>query len=383
MVPEVFSLELHSAQIAIEVESLKQKSKFDQYANKRVTAFIEELNNLCSAILSKDMSAFDDSQKETTKDVLLFVSRCVQYIKESTNKDLDIEMYTCLRAALEEWTQNIPNHMPEDFIMATYRADVDTHYYYPFSFNDQLEKDIKSIFAHSFSIRLIPLGYPSYLEKDYLSNVSLYHELGHFIDIHEWGISCALSSYISKNKCLPMHDDYFEKINEAILYNPSDKGYSTEVIRLRSYLQEYFADIFAAQYVGESKIYLAEYMGGDNGYSDTHPSTSARTNAVMTFLSKGTADDFIKLLDWATYSMTKRHLQARNSPLDIGIMKSKKSYEIKDKKELHSLFHNAWTIWKDDTDYKKTPEGKIDLVGAYKALTRDIKQSIAYFEANK
>ena len=377
MVPEIYYLEIHLAQVSHEMDCINKKIANGSYENKKIVAYISTLNDVVAEIHKTDFTTKSDNDKEQIRDILTFLSYCIQYIKSATVGDMSAAMYVCLRAALEDWVKR--NQL--DYVITTYKCEVKTHHYQPNTVNEQSIKAVFDVFNINITDKLVSLAYPSYLEKDFISNVSLYHELGHFIDLSEWRISASLTNYIIDNNCLKDHDIYFKNIELVALYDKANSSHDSEWVKLYCMLREYFADIFAVQYIGRHKIHLSQYIAGDNGFDNEHPSTVARTNAINNFLGpEANHDEFIKQFRWATEAITGRPLKIRNIALPKDDLLNNKPCSITDKHQLHTLLQNAWEIWEGNINgYKQDP----DMMTAYGRLNSLLEQSIMNYENNK
>lgn len=377
MIPEIYYLELHIAQVANEMSLINDKVKAGLYDNKKLIEYIHTLNSVLDEVIKCDLTTKTDNDKEQIRDILIFLSTCIQYIKSATINDMNVAIYVCLRAALEDWVKG----NPLDYVMTTYKCDVGTHHYQPETVKGQTIKSILDVFNVVVPNKLVSLGYPSYLEKDFLSNVSLYHELGHFIDLSEWRISASLTNHIVDNKCLVDRDIYFKNIDTAILYDKAHTSHDNEWVKLFCMLREYFADVFSVQYIGSHKIHLSHYMFWDNDFDDSHPSTEARTKAIKNFLGpEASYDEFIKQIRWATEQITGRKLEVRNKSLSIDSLLIGQACQISEKHQLHTLFHNAWHIWETNPGgYKNNP----DSISAYNKLNKLLEESIMNYENSR
>lgn len=376
MNPEIYYIELHLAQIADEMSRINAKVDSDHYDNDKIMKYISTLNDIVTGLLQIDLNTQSDTEKCQIKEILIFVSRCIQYIKSATKFDLRPTLYVCLRTALEDWVD-----APKDYVLTSYKANVDSHHFLHVTVTSQAINMIQDILGITIPYKLVSLGYPTYLEKDFLSNVSLYHELGHFVDLCVWNISQYLVE-IFRLKGIPMQSDYFQNINEGILNEDEKQPYvKRERIRLYNMVSEYFADIFAVQYIGRHKLHLSNYIAGDNNFSDSHPSTAARTKAILNFLGpEDQYDDFIKTLRRVTQIVSCRELKKRNAPLSDAPLLAGQAYPDISKEQVPTLFHNAWEIWETNkSDFKNKPEP----LSAYKTLNDLLDQSMMNFLAKK
>lgn len=375
MTPEIYYIELHLAQITDEMTRINAKVASNLYDNDKVKEYISILNDIVTSLQRIDLNTQTETEKCQIREILIFISRCIQYIKSATIKDLRPSIYVCLRTALGDWVDST-----KDYVLTSYKGNVDTHYLSHITVTSQAINMIKDVLGITIPYKLVSLGYPTYLEKDFLSNLSLYHELGHFVDICIWRISVNLVEFFITNG-IPMHSVYFQNIDESILKDKDHICFTNERNRLYRMILEYFADIFAVQYIGNHKLHLSHYMAGDNGFSNSHPSTTARTHAILNFLgSESQHDDFIKILKAMTQAVSRRDLKIRYVPLDDTPLLNGQPYSNISKDQVPSLFHNAWEIWElNKSGFKDTP----DPITAYKTLNDLLDQSIMNFLANK
>lgn len=352
MTPEVYYIELHLAQVEDELSRINIKVANGLY-NSLVEDYISYLNAVVIELRKIDLGTQTNNDKCQLRLILQFVASCIQYLKSATKEDLRYSLYVFLRAAMEDWVKE----SPQKYVITSYKADISSHHFLSFTSNRQIIRVIKDVLGIDIPYKLVSLGYPTYLEKDFLSNVSLYHELGHFVDQCEWSISQEISMYFI-NHGIPLHDKYFKNIEPQIITDKSNRCFLPEFLKLNRMLSEYFADIFAVQYIGRHKHHLPLYFAGDNDFSDSHPSTAARIQAIENFLQpENLHDDFIKALRHETLLITGKELKIRNAPLASDTLLLGKPYNDLNKDQLHSLLQNAWELWETDkSGFRSNPD---------------------------
>lgn len=374
--PKDYYLELHLAQVEDEITRINNKVSKSWYDNKLVVDYIKYLNYIIEGLRKIDRHTITDNDKDQIRDILIFVSVCIQYLKSATKADLKPALYVCLRCAMEDWVKDSQSH----YVLTSYKATVSSHHFLSYTIDSQAIKLIYDVLGITIPYKLVAIGYPTYLEKDFLSNVSLYHELGHFVDLCEWKISLHITARFI-NSGIPMNSEYFNGIDEQILRDKKHSCHDKEIKRLYNLISEYFADIFAAQYIGRHKMHLSHYMAGDNGFSYTHPSISARTRAIENFLQpENTHDDFIKALLNETQRITGKELKIRNESLILDPLLARQPYINLNKNQLHSLLQNAWELWENDTSGFRTDP---DSMTAYQRINDLLEQSIMNYHDNK
>ena len=75
-------------------------------------------------------------------------------------------------------------------------------YDFSFAFEDLLYSSIEVQYNISFPRRLVQINIPLALSRDYFSSVVLYHELGHFVDLHYM-----ISATIATTATIPCFDE--------------------------------------------------------------------------------------------------------------------------------------------------------------------------------
>ena len=339
MVPEIYCLRMHLGQVASEVNALVEKRNNDAFVYKRINIFIDSLNELVEKIKEKDFSLMKDPDKKMTKVLLTYLSNCCLYLKSSAKEGLPPSIYSCLRQALCDWIGS-----SKDYIMACHKGGVSEFYYALFFEDNQIRKYIVDEYNVTFTHSLIPFAHPSFLEKDFFCNNTLYHELGHFVDQKLKITEKILLLFICQEK-IPQETVYFKKINVSSLFPYDEKNpvCTKEAYVLYSYLKEYFADVFAAQYIANSNLHFLNYLAGDCEDSDDHPASQSRIKLVQEFLGDPNAyGEFLKSLCNLTEKITSHKLERRYVDVDSSSFNRKEKTVISGDNELHTMFINAW-----------------------------------------
>ncbi|MCJ7934022.1 MAG: hypothetical protein MUW56_10390 [Chryseobacterium sp.] len=211
---------------------------------------IKELNK-SGSILSPELPIY--------KQILQYIISDLQYLDSSTLNVIPFEIVSCLELALKDWIDD------DNLILSTHLSnDYNDFYYLPNpnrEYFNQINSFLDTKAITKINYRLIKISLPKLLSRDYLSTVALYHELGHFIDF-EFNFSQRL--LLKKYPKTPLIPALQQELN---------------------HFQEYFADLFAAQYISDaSNQYLEDRMIHDT-ISNTHPKTSERIKVVNKFLN--------------------------------------------------------------------------------------------------
>jgi len=305
-----------------QLEESFSKSKSNRYSNPKKKKHFNQLRDLFEKIKDEDHSSFDTSDYWEHYQIFQYLFNGLEFLDDSTLNATPYEIVTCLERALRDW---IPD---ESFIIVTSLSNK----VHEFSFegnsierHNQLKKIIKDRYDFDIERRLIKINLPKVLVRDYLTCVVLYHELGHFIDF-ELNISAKL---------------FQKKYGKPLSLMNSDE----EFVYWR-HTMEYFADLFAAQYISDSSSYYLNYAAYNHGDSDTHPATSKRVRIVLKFLNNDSdpvIEEFQNMLDLSGVSQLAIRYE-RIEP-DESDFKELVPQVITDVSHLHAIFTLGWEIW--------------------------------------
>lgn len=332
-----------------------QKSRFNKYSDSRKEVYQKTLIELFDVLSKEDFTALSEPELIEKKKVIDFIFDSIQYLDNSTLTIIPFEIVYCLEAALNEW---IPGNK---YIVVTSLSNELLSY----KITDTLALDkpiydlIENEYGKKFDFKLIQITLPRYYVHDYLANVVLYHELGHFID----------RNY---------------KISETIVQNQQLAGLlpnDINVLRGKYYhYMEYFADIFAAQYIGEASNYFLNYIAYKQPSSFTHPATDSRIDVVAKFLvSDYTMNEISELVKY-TPIRTAKNLEIRFKVIPPDDFINLVPFEIANESELHSIFFAGWQVWNAQPNKLKQ---QFSNQGTYKIINNLIEKSISNYIVTK
>ncbi|WP_312090044.1 hypothetical protein [Chryseobacterium sp.] len=279
---------------------------------------IQQINE-DNKILDKDLPIY--------KQILTYILSDLQYLDSSTLNVIPFEIVSSLELALKDWIDDknliLSTHLSNDFNDFYFNPNNNKEYF------DNVNTFLESQKICKIDFRLIKITLPKLLSRDYFSIVALYHELGHFVDF----------------------EFNFSKRVLLKKYSSSAPDPKTDINKELNYYQEYFADLFAAQYISDaSNLYLLDRSIGDNE-SFTHPRTSERILLVNKFLAgedhNGVIKQFQEVLD-----AFSRELKIRFSFREI----NKSNFFnfipeiIENDEQLHYIYKTGWEIWKDNAN---------------------------------
>ncbi|TFD96430.1 hypothetical protein E2605_09700 [Dysgonomonas capnocytophagoides] len=359
-----------------------KKSKYNKYSDADKQNYHESLSQLFNALKATDFERLTLPEKEEVKAVLQFFFTSLEFLDNSTINVVPFELVFCLKEAMFDWISDKDN-----YIIVT---SFDTYSFNPNLVTNKIYSIIEKKYNILFKRKLVQISLPRHLSRDYLTNSVLYHELGHFVDI---------TLKISEKITLSILDDYLDNKTEInnkkdlLKYLPFLK--EDHLIDRRTFqiitmhIGEYFADIFASQYVGPSTYHYLKYVAGSHtSFVPTHPATFDRVNLIDEFLhptkEKGY---FIKKIIQVTEKATSTELKVRFKPTDnnediLDLI----PHEIGHRDQLHYLFNLGWEIWLNKTSEFKHKNGMVEELNpsqSYQIINNLIEKSINNYIVTK
>ncbi len=259
-----------------------------------------------------------------------FFFKNLEYLNSTTLNHIPFEATKSLEIVLKEWIPKSNN-----FIIVTSLSEKFDDFYFDdiLSTTEDYYKIIKSRYQIEFNKKLIQITLPSFLSNDYLVAVILYHEIGHFVDIFH-NISSKIEYEVSSDSTLEN-----KLLAENILCPNTNYD---------RHIEEYFADVFAARYVGDSLVnYLMYYTLENSGTSSNYPSTTNRKIMVDDFLC-GKGNIFLDLLKDVSFQSTNIELLPLDISLDISSFHHLLPEEIITDTDIHKLYPAIWSLWNND-----------------------------------
>lgn len=334
-----------------QLERAIQTIKTNKYSDQRKTDFQENLFNLVTSIRKANYKTFSENTLNWHKRIFDVIFTWVDFLDGSTLNQTPYEMVNCLQCVLKEWLGDYNNY----FIVTSVNNKLDQYSFQSLKEAElsTLKKYVHDNYGITLTHDLIQINMSRYLVNDYLANVVLYHEVGHFIN--------------SKFKITT------KAINE-LEYKDLPPGQLKQLI---NYWQEHFADLFAAQYVGQAASHYLELTAAEYIGSALHPATDKRIRVVDDFLA-GNDNEIVEHLKKATQAGTEGKKQLRNGykPLTRDDFDKLIPIEVKEEAELHSLFALGWDIWLDENSYLRT---KFNIDRCSQILNNLIEKSISNY----
>lgn len=320
------------AYLSIEINQLRSKllDLADvQYFSPTLRIFQEKLQLLIDRLLDQTETQVSSIDKERLWEYVEFLKESVVYLEDSTLNVTPYETVFCLQKVLEEWVDEVP-------VIVTSTKTSNYHFKGALSDLGNLSSMIIEDFNIEFDEELVQIGIPQLEVYNYLYNMVIYHEVGHFIDQY-YNIS--------------------ETVATEIYHIKGDKT-KGEQETLNHYM-EHFCDLFAAQYVGKLINDYLEATAQNFTDSESHPSTESRIVVVNDFL-QGNTNTIVDTLSLAVERQAEGHkLKVRYHVPEVSAFESFIPIIITSEPELHGIYQTAWTVWKNrKTIYPKLTDSQ-------------------------
>lgn len=377
MLPKL--VELHFAQL----QSEWSVSKYNSYSEVRKQEYHDNLGKIISHLESEDFSTLDDTQITQRFYIIFFVFKSLEFLNNTTTSTIPFELVFVLELALRDWSP------ADEYLIVTSLINGMNE----FSFDNSLTffnlvyTEIELLCGVKFKHRLVQINLPESTSRDYLANVVLYHELGHFVE-KKYAISRVIYIELIKQLKAGLGPDeqkdlfrYFPYLSDSDTVDELEKHYDP-YNTFSMHISEYFCDLFASQYILDCSNYYLEYITlNQDYYSSTHPST---TNRVL-FINEHLANKpgyVLKEYKRIIQSITGLNIVKRAKEFTSNNFENLIPAEISDPNELHYLFVYGWKVWLSDWNTMQTMAGinfKLKSINVYEIANNLIEKSIGNY----
>ena len=289
--------------LALLLENLVELS-LTPYFDKAIESHINVLVNVIRHALSAS-PRYDDAIIAELSDHVWAIHR---YLQGSSTRESPYEIAYCMRVAAEDWHAN-------PCLMMTALLDVKDFHLLPLTSWKFIEAAISNFDGDIPGEQLVFLGVPRVYRHMPLFCAPLYHELGHFVEI-----TC--------------------NVVETVWLQSGE----TEHKNLRcNHFKEYFADIFAASYIGSTTVHFLNAISPDASDSHTHPSTEKRIEVIRKFIEGEPCeqvDAIQNALDVLGFPKLSVHF---TSPDISSAFNDLRPYKIGSREELHGIMVSGWS----------------------------------------
>lgn len=369
------------------------RAKNNSYSDLRKEEYQNQLFQLYDGIendVNNKLPTLTDLQiYNGPKKHLTFILKSLEFLDSSTLNQIPYEIVACLNHAMNDWEPS------NKFIIVTSLINDVAGFSFDgwIAFNDSLYNDIKVRYSIDFNNKLVQINLPRTFARDYLANVVLYHELGHFID-KQYQLMAALindlhdkiyqnnfttSELIEIEAFLPTLKKFIASSPKVPAVSLANQGNLNIAL---SHLREYFCDLFAAQYIGQFSSLYVTYLSDNNPkISTSHPATTLRTKVVNDYIS-GKKNLIIDLINAAVYKVFATELKKRYAEVQPGDFYSLIPTTLNNHQELHGIFSTAWHIWLEkQSDIAKGINHNNDPSKIYNVINNLVEKSIGNYIA--
>lgn len=316
------------------------KSRLNKYSDNRKQIFHEKLGKLFSDVI-ENFDFTPPMDLVLCREVMDFFSKSINLLDNNTINVVPHEMIECLNTALKDWIDDYNKYIfvttDGDYCIHLLDESIDLTY-----------QNIKNKYDIDFTYKLVNVQLPKYLLRDYLTNVVLYHELGHFVD-NRYKLTETILPKILKVNVNYLNSTYFPYISSA-------KDIDKYEYRVVNHLSEYFADLFASQYVGNHICNYLDYHEHEHEKSkichDSHPNHSFRKKMIRSFLL-GYSNPVLDIIKDTVHTVTKKDLEVKFTNLSPNDFYNLVPTDISNEQELHSLFKLGWDVYLAGGDHFK------------------------------
>jgi hypothetical protein len=249
-----------------------------------------------------------------------------KFLAGSVSREIPYEIVYGLKLALDDWKLASPRKLAittallDDRTFYFQRIDVDAY------------KVIDAYLKVKFDEDLIQIALPRLYRHTPLKAVPLYHELGHFIDVHNQITEYSLLRFPpDKHPAIP------PKLAPEVMALPPAVRSNIH----KSHRQEMFADLFAASYAGDAYGAALSDIGHGHKGSATHPATAERLALIASFLS-GITSPVIDMINTGLRERGMPELKTRFSEPDVrATFGNIRPHEIASEREVHGILAAA------------------------------------------
>lgn len=355
------------------------RSRFNHYSDNRKQRFHDNLEQLYNILITKDF--YDIAY---SNDDLLFFRKVLEFFKDSialldnnTISSAPHEFVECLNITARQWLTDF-----DDYIIVMVDG--------PYAIIPQVEDFrmfytlIKNKLGVEFKSILLKVVMPKQLSRDYLTNVCLFHELGHFIDTKLKITDSAYKDQLLdkwKNGKSAEVDTWFNAAKGAYRFESTPTGLGIVGFdQSLYYLKEYFADLFGSQYVGDNIFHFLDYID-ENPTKDgpRHPSNDKRRRMYDDFTKGADTNPVLESLHESTLAQAKRGLVQQYVDIDQTEMLSFVPSELNDEQQLLSVFKLGWDVYLGGSKPFQDQNGILNPLSAdkiYECVNNLIEKSI-------
>lgn len=354
-----------------------KRARNNKYSNPKFEEFHNFFKAFYEKIKNEDVASLTETQKICLKKAMSYFQERVNCLSNNTATNAPYEVVESIKLAAKTWVPNI-----DDYIILTRYGD------YSFSYHpeeDAILTYIENDYSIHFDYKTVLLAIPQHYYRDYLNNVVLYHEIGHFVDRVN-GISNVLLNILIQDLNRRSNDiiEYFPYLNSDSFDAYGNPKNGIENI-IESHFEEYFADLFAARYVGKNIERYLKYVcfpnSNNTNFYDSHPSNERRFAMIDDFLSN--KSNYV--IDSIQNTLNKKglsNLEKISSSITSDDLYNLLPIELTTDHDIHDLYSLAWEVWDGDRSrFRRENNMSFDLqpTQLYTILNNLVEKSISNY----
>ena len=349
-----------------------KRARNNKYSNPKFDEFHNYFKKFYDKIKNEDVASLAKSQKICLRNAMQYFQERVNCLSNNTATNAPYEVVESIKLAAKTWVPNI-----DDYIILTRYGD------YSFYADQRMEEEVLTYIANDYDIpfdkKTVLLSIPQHYYRDYLNNVVLYHEIGHFVDtvnsITDIAFNITINN-ISKNI------NYNDILQVFPFFSRTDIPHK---YFLYHHFKEYFADIFAVSFIGQSiekyLKYLAYPKSETEDDSPTHPSNKLRFKMTNDFI-QGRSNYVIDILQSILEKKGLPKLCKISSTIKADDLYRLLPVELTTDQDVHALYSLAWEVWDGDRNrFKKENNMYFDLQSTqlYTIINNLVEKSISNY----
>ncbi|GBF31576.1 hypothetical protein MnTg04_01537 [bacterium MnTg04] len=319
------------------------------YFEKDLQGFVDQLREVAQVTLDRLV----DQEPEVADTLARSIWKATQFLSGSNTNLIPYEVVHCLKVALRDWT--------DGGYLITTDITADRNFYFH-GVPDHFWTWAKTYADVEFKHKLVQIQMPELYRHRPLFNLVLYHELGHFIDTTRNISKLALLYLESDGHVLPSLS--------SCPSNWSDIEFEAAKV---FHAREYFADVFAACYLGDSiREFLGQFVPNDPT-EVTHPATYDRLQVISALLNSQD-NNLIKMINLALSGLGLPELALRYTAPDLeSTFGNVRPYDVRNVEELHGMFEAGWHFL-GEASLQKSPPWNAVRIGEVERIINDLME---------
>lgn len=365
-----------------------KRSRNNKYSNPKLQEFHDFFRDFYEKIKNEDIASLTEDKKTFLKNAIDYFQLRVNCLSNNTATNAPYEVIESIKSAAGNWVSNI-----DDYNILTRYGD---YSFFHDGNEDNILLFIKNDYGIEFKYKTVLLSIPQHYYRDYLNNVVLYHEIGHFVDTVNGISDIAVIAMINKFRNSDNLDgmcEFFPCLTDVDFADLCDmlgrfKNQSDAFI-LKRHWMEYFADMFASSYIGNNITRYLSYVYypdcNSSIYSSTHPSNKKRFQLVDDFVG-GRSNYIINIIQEILQGKFRKKLPRYNNSLNYEDLYSLLPLELNSDDDIHNIYAAAWDVWYGDREKFKTTNNlgvELSPTQIYSILNNLAEKSISNYLVTK